>query len=97
MCIMHRGTIIPVKYGRDASLARHAEADSLGEMIELGVRLADADLGDYWDDFDAIACNQLVNSNSASLLFCARSLRERRYPGVCAVSLKHRRQPGHRP
>jgi hypothetical protein len=56
----HGGIIMPVKYGRDAVLAHHAEADSLGEMIELGVRLADAGLGEYWDDVDAIARNQLA-------------------------------------
>jgi hypothetical protein len=60
---------MPAKYGRDPILARHAEADSLGEMIELGVRLADAGLGEYWDDVDAIARNQLAEQQ-----FCNRTL-----------------------
>lgn len=60
---------MPAKYGRDPLLARHAEADSLGEMIELGVRLADAGLGEYWDDVDAIARNQLAEQQ-----FCSRAL-----------------------
>ena len=30
------------------------------DMIALGVRLSDAGVGDYWDDVDAVARNQLI-------------------------------------
>ena len=54
------GYLQAAKYDRDPSLVSHSEGDDLGEMIELGVRLADAGLGEYWDDVDAIARNQLA-------------------------------------
>ncbi|MCE9616042.1 MAG: glycoside hydrolase family 127 protein [Lentisphaerae bacterium] len=36
------------------------ESCSLGDWVALGIRLSDAGLGDYWDDVDACARNQLV-------------------------------------
>ena len=36
------------------------EACALGDLIALAIRLSDLGLGDYWDDVDAIARNQLV-------------------------------------
>lgn len=59
-------------YDRDPSLISHAEGDDLGEMIELGVRLADAGLGDYWDDVDAVVRNQLTEQQ-----FCDVNLMRR--------------------
>jgi hypothetical protein len=55
------------KYERDPSLAGVTEGDCLGEMIQLGVRLSDAGLGDYWDDVDAIARNQLAEQQFCDL------------------------------
>jgi len=60
------GYIMPAKFGRDPSIAHHTEADSLGEMIELGVRLADAGMGEYWDDVDAVVRNQLAEQQLCS-------------------------------
>src|SRR5262249_18307723 len=48
------------RYERPTSSGRHSETDGLGEMVELGVRLSDAGLGEYWDDIDAIVRNQLT-------------------------------------
>jgi hypothetical protein len=61
------GWIMPAKYERDPSLSGVTEGDGLGEMIELGVRLTDAGLGDYWDDVDAIARNQLAEQQFCNL------------------------------
>ena len=61
------GWVMPRKYERDPSLSGVTEGDGLGEMIELGVRLSDAGLGDYWDDVDAIARNQLAEQQFCSL------------------------------
>jgi hypothetical protein len=36
-------------------------------MIELGVRLSDAGLGEYWDDVDAIVRNQLTEQQFCSV------------------------------
>ena len=36
------------------------ESCALGDLVALAVRLSDYGLGDYWDDVDAIARNQLV-------------------------------------
>ena len=36
------------------------ESCALGDLVGLGIRLSDAGLGDYWDDVDAVARNQLV-------------------------------------
>ena len=36
------------------------EGCALGDMVGLGIRLSDTGLGDYWDDVDAVARNQLV-------------------------------------
>jgi hypothetical protein len=58
--------ILPTKYGREALLASECETDGLGEMIELGVRLSDAGVGDYWDDIDGVVRNQL-----AEMQFCS--------------------------
>jgi hypothetical protein len=63
------GMIMPTKFGRDQTLAGDSESDCLGDMIELGVRLADAGLGEYWDDVDAIARNQLAEQQ-----FCSATL-----------------------
>jgi len=52
--------ITPAKYERPESSARHCETCGLAEMVELGVRLSDAGLGEYWDDVDAIVRNQLT-------------------------------------
>ncbi len=38
----------------------HVEGCALGDLVALGVRLSDYGLGDYWDDVDAVARNQLV-------------------------------------
>jgi len=42
--------------------ARHAAMEScaLGDLAALAIRLTDAGVGDYWDDVDALARNQLV-------------------------------------
>jgi len=63
------GWIMPTKYGRPAGVHIATEGDSLGEMIELAVRLADAGVGEYWDDIDSIARNQLAEQQ-----FCSRQL-----------------------
>ena len=63
------GWIMPTKYGRPAGVHIATEGDSLGEMIELAVRLADAGIGEYWDDIDSIARNQLAEQQ-----FCDRQL-----------------------
>jgi hypothetical protein len=55
------------KYERDPALAGVTEGDCLGEMIQLGVRLSDAGLGDYWDDVDAIVRNQLAEQQFCDL------------------------------
>ena len=44
-----------------------SEPDGLGEMIQLGVRLSDAGLGEYWDDVDAIVRNHLAESQFCDL------------------------------
>jgi hypothetical protein len=36
------------------------EGCALGDLVGLGIRLSDYGLGDYWDDVDAVARNQLV-------------------------------------
>jgi hypothetical protein len=48
--------------------ARNAtvEGCALGDLVALGVRLTDAGLGDYWDDVDAVARNQLVEGQLIS-------------------------------
>ena len=38
----------------------HVEGCALGDLAALGIRLSDYGLGDYWDDVDAVARNQLV-------------------------------------
>lgn len=38
----------------------HVEGCALGDLVALGVRLSDYGLGDYWDDVDAVARNQLI-------------------------------------
>lgn len=43
------------------------EPDALGEMIQLGVRLSDAGLGEYWDDVDAIVRNHLAEAQFCDL------------------------------
>jgi hypothetical protein len=48
------------------------EPCGLGDIIALGIRLSDAGLGDYWDDVDAVARNQLVEQQ-----FTRRDLMER--------------------
>ena len=58
---------LPVKYQRDESTGRVAEGCAVGEMAELGVRLTDAGLGDYWDQVDSIVRNQLVEQQYVSL------------------------------
>lgn len=42
--------------------ARHTAMEScaLGDLAALAIRLTDAGVGDYWDDVDALARNQLV-------------------------------------
>ena len=49
-----------------------SEPDAQAEMIELGVRLSDAGLGEYWDDVDGIVRNHLAESQ-----FCDLSEMER--------------------
>jgi hypothetical protein len=46
------------------------EGCALGDLVALGIRLSDLGLGDYWDDVDALARNQLVEGQltSADLL-----------------------------
>lgn len=63
------GWIMPTKYGRPAGVHIATEGDSIGEMIELAVRLADAGLGEYWDDVDSMVRNQLAEQQ-----FCSRKL-----------------------
>jgi hypothetical protein len=41
-------------------IGNHMEGCALGDMAGLGIRLSDLGLGDYWDDVDALARNQLV-------------------------------------
>ncbi|MBI4026584.1 MAG: hypothetical protein HY360_16475 [Verrucomicrobia bacterium] len=36
------------------------EGCALGDMVDLGIRLSDAGVGDYWDDVDAVVRNHLV-------------------------------------
>jgi hypothetical protein len=76
------GMIMPAKYERDPILARHTEGDSLGEMIELGLRLADAGLGEYWDDIDAVVRNQLIEQQ-----FCDVELMRRVANGAPITSM----------
>ena len=52
--------ITPAKYARPESSGHHSETCGLAEMVELGVRLSDAGLGDYWDDVDAGVRNQFM-------------------------------------
>ncbi len=42
------------------------ESCALGDLIGLGVRLSDIGMGDYWDDVDAVARNQLVEQQLTS-------------------------------
>lgn len=63
------GWIMPTKYGRPASVHIATEGDSIGEMIELAVRLADAGIGEYWDDVDSMVRNQLAEQQ-----LCSRKL-----------------------
>jgi hypothetical protein len=58
---------MPVKYERPESTGEVAEGCALGEMAELGVRLSDAGLGDYWDQVDAIVRNQLIEQQYCDL------------------------------
>jgi hypothetical protein len=58
---------LPVKYQRDEVVGRLAEGCAVGEMAELGVRLTDAGLGDYWDQVDSIVRNQLVEQQFSDL------------------------------
>ena len=43
------------------------EPDGLGEMIQLGVRLSDAGMGEYWDDVDGIVRNHLAEAQFCNL------------------------------
>ena len=52
--------ISPTKYERDPIWALMSEGDGPSELIQLAVRLSDSGLGDYWDDVDSIARNQLA-------------------------------------
>jgi hypothetical protein len=52
--------ITPAKYDRPEASGRHSETCALAEMVELGVRLSDAGMGEYWDDIDAIVRNQFT-------------------------------------
>ncbi|MEW6753949.1 MAG: hypothetical protein AB1505_23655 [Candidatus Latescibacterota bacterium] len=54
------GWLRPTDHGRDAGLFLWAETCGVADMLVLAVKLADAGLGDYWDDVDAIARNHLV-------------------------------------
>jgi hypothetical protein len=58
---------LPVKYQRDEVVGRLAEGCAVGEMAELGVRLTDGGLGDYWDQVDSIVRNQLVEQQFSNL------------------------------
>jgi hypothetical protein len=58
---------LPVKYERDEVCGRLAEGCAVGEMAELGVRLTDAGLGDYWDQVDSIVRNQLIEQQFSDL------------------------------
>ena len=58
---------MPVKYQRDEIFGRIAEGCAIGEMAELGVRLTDAGLGDYWDQVDWIIRNQLIEHQFCDL------------------------------
>jgi hypothetical protein len=46
--------------------SNHMESCALGDIIGLGVRLSDCGMGDYWDDVDACARNQLVEQQFTS-------------------------------
>ena len=58
------------EYGRSLGMAaigwypspdgQFCEGCTLGDMAALGIRLSDAGMGDYWDDIDRLARNQLV-------------------------------------
>ena len=48
----------------------HMEGCALGDLVALAIRLSDMGLGDFWDDVDALARNQLVEQQ----LTCAEDL-----------------------
>src|SRR5262249_56326078 len=81
------------KYGRDiehfGDLQSINENCGTAEMAELGVRLSDAGLGDYWDDIDGIARNQLAEHQFCNLAamrdMCKGALRVEDYYGGFGV------------
>jgi hypothetical protein len=59
--------LMPLPSERPESTAEIAEGCAVGEMAQLGVRLTDAGLGDYWDQVDSIVRNHLVEQQFTSV------------------------------
>lgn len=59
--------IAPQRFGRPASAAVESEGCGIADTLMLAVQLADAGLGDYWDDVDAIVRNHLIELQMADL------------------------------
>ena len=58
---------MPLPSERPESTGEIAEGCAVGEMAQLGVRLTDAGLGDYWDQVDSIIRNQLIEQQITSV------------------------------
>lgn len=52
--------VAPERYGRPHELQSISETCAIHDMIALAISMSDAGLGDYWDDVDQFARNQLV-------------------------------------
>ncbi len=54
------GSVAPESYGRPRHEAVRCEGCGTADMVALAVRLSQAGVGDYWEDVDQYARNQLV-------------------------------------
>ena len=61
------GWLAPGRHGKLLTEATPCEACAMGNMVALAVFLSDAGIGDYWDDVDHYARNQLVEQQIIDL------------------------------
>lgn len=59
--------IAPERFGRPASAATENEGCGIADTLMLAVQLADAGLGDYWDDVEYIVRNHLIELQMVDL------------------------------
>jgi hypothetical protein len=63
----YQGWLAPGRHGKLLTEATPCEACAIGNMVALAVILSDAGIGDYWDDVDHYARNQLVEQQICDL------------------------------